>query len=445
MSNVFVSYNRDSQPLVQVLAKDIKGLGHTVWFDRELSGGQSWWDQILEQIRQCDVFVFALAQGSLESVACAREYEYAFGLNKPILPILISEGVSTNLLPDELSQIHFVDYQNPDDKSATLSMSRALNSIDISGELPKTLPDPPEVPLSYLGELASRLRAPSMSEEEQKSLVFDVKESLRDPATAEDGKTLLKNLKKRPDLLAKIEEEINQLLRSASGPKQEESSKVSFWNPVKIISALVVLAVPAIAATVWFTLPKSPPVINSFTANTQSVTTGTAVTLSWDTTNAETLLIKPGQETVEASGSLVVQPSIDTQYQLIATNSDDQRDEASVRISVTAAPEIAAVNGSAGYLSDSLHGNLTASGIRYDKDANTASKLSGLEEALGKLSYGTKLKVTNRVSGDSVVVKLLDSSGSSSGNRIINLSTGAFKKIAELGAGRANVSVQIVD
>ena len=38
-----------------------------VWFDEELGGGDAWWQMILERIRGCDVFVFAMTDDSLKS------------------------------------------------------------------------------------------------------------------------------------------------------------------------------------------------------------------------------------------------------------------------------------------------------------------------------------------------------------------------------------------
>ena len=55
MANIFISYNRDSKSIAKTLIEDIQKLGHTVWFDQKLSGGQVWWDKILESIRECDV------------------------------------------------------------------------------------------------------------------------------------------------------------------------------------------------------------------------------------------------------------------------------------------------------------------------------------------------------------------------------------------------------
>src|SRR5262245_43595185 len=102
MRTIFVSYARDSAPAAERLAGDIQALGHTVWMDRELSGGQPWWDKILVSVQGCDVFVFALAPKALDSIACQREYQYAAALGKPILPVLVSDGVPLKLLPPAL-------------------------------------------------------------------------------------------------------------------------------------------------------------------------------------------------------------------------------------------------------------------------------------------------------------------------------------------------------
>jgi hypothetical protein len=134
MANIFISYNRQTKVITEALVDDVEALGHTVWFDQALSGGQAWWDQILLMIRRCDLFVFVLDPVALNSIACKREYCYAEALRKPILPILVSDGVSINLLPASLSQIEFVDYRKQD-RTAALRLARAFNAglIGITG------------------------------------------------------------------------------------------------------------------------------------------------------------------------------------------------------------------------------------------------------------------------------------------------------------------------
>ncbi|MBL4571731.1 MAG: toll/interleukin-1 receptor domain-containing protein [Gammaproteobacteria bacterium] len=77
MTRIFISYARATRPLSESLAQDIELHGYSVWFDKELQAGQSWWGQILENISSCDVFVFALSAKPLGSGACKVELEYA--------------------------------------------------------------------------------------------------------------------------------------------------------------------------------------------------------------------------------------------------------------------------------------------------------------------------------------------------------------------------------
>jgi hypothetical protein len=212
MSSIFISYSRYSETIVKTLTDDIEALGHTVWLDKELKGGQAWWDQILGAVRDCDVFLFVLDPKALNSTACKHEYGYATALGKPILPVLVAEGVSTTLLPPALSQIQFVDYRKQD-RAAALRLGRAIATVPPPKPVPDPLPPPPEVPISYLGRLSEQIETtPTLSYEQQSGLVVDLKRSLRDPEIAEDGYALLTRLRKRRDLFATIAEEIDELV-----------------------------------------------------------------------------------------------------------------------------------------------------------------------------------------------------------------------------------------
>lgn len=82
-----------------------------------------------------------------------------------------------------------------------------------------------------------------------------------------------------------------------------------------------------------------------------------------------------------------------------------------------------------------LHGNLTASGERFDRNGMTC--------ASNKFKLGTILKVTNLRNNKSVVVKVNDRGGMKP--YIIDLSLGAFEKISELGYGRIKVNVEVIE
>jgi hypothetical protein len=218
MSRIFVSYSRDNQGIVRRLVEDVEALGHVVWFDEELSGGQIWWDEVLNQIRNCEVFVLAVSPATLASTACKREYGYADDVGKPILPIVVSEGVSTNLLPPALSKVQLVTYIRQD-RGEALRLARAIASLPPADPLPNPLPPAPQVPVSYLGQLTEKIESLSpLAYDEQSALLFDLRRSIQDPETRDDSRTLLERFRKRRDLFAAIAEEIDLVVGTAPRP-----------------------------------------------------------------------------------------------------------------------------------------------------------------------------------------------------------------------------------
>ena len=57
---IFLSYSSSSKSAVKELVGDLQDLGHRVWFDQELNGGQDWWDQICTSIEKCKFFILAV-------------------------------------------------------------------------------------------------------------------------------------------------------------------------------------------------------------------------------------------------------------------------------------------------------------------------------------------------------------------------------------------------
>ena len=89
---VFVSYASKDVERVTALQRDLGAIvGGGVWIDSELHGGQQWWSAILDQIRSCDLFVFALSPRSLRSEACMAELSYAVATNRPLLPVIVGD------------------------------------------------------------------------------------------------------------------------------------------------------------------------------------------------------------------------------------------------------------------------------------------------------------------------------------------------------------------
>ncbi len=76
---------------VRALVENLESAGGRVWLDQDLTGGEAWWSAILNQIRDCSVFVFALSENSLNSEACLLELKHARDLGRAILPVQIGD------------------------------------------------------------------------------------------------------------------------------------------------------------------------------------------------------------------------------------------------------------------------------------------------------------------------------------------------------------------
>lgn len=90
----------------------------------------------------------------------------------------------------------------------------------------------------------------------------------------------------------------------------------------------------------------------------------------------------------------------------------------------------------ASYYGKGFHGKKTANGEVFDKWAMTAASNSH--------KMGTKLKVTNKDNGKSVVVKVNDTGGFAKYGRTLDLSRGAFAKIADISQGLAQVDIKVI-
>jgi hypothetical protein len=159
MKRVFVSYSRRNLEVVTQLIQDLNAVGVNTWHDQTLTGGQRWWDNILSNIRDCDIFVFALSPQSLDSEACKSELAYVAKLGKPILPVMIAEGVNVNLLSHPLAEIQVTDCRGSD-KKAVLALMKSIFATDAAPPLPDPLPEPPPVPMSYISNLSERIESP---------------------------------------------------------------------------------------------------------------------------------------------------------------------------------------------------------------------------------------------------------------------------------------------
>ena len=93
--------------------------------------------------------------------------------------------------------------------------------------------------------------------------------------------------------------------------------------------------------------------------------------------------------------------------------------------------------GIASWYSVKSSGLITANGERFNEDALTCASMD--------YKFNTLLKVTNLENGKSVIVRVNDRGNfKKKYNRIIDLSKGAFAKIANLKQGIIKVNIKVV-
>ncbi len=115
MANAFISYSRADSSFVAEFVALLEGSGFKIWYDQHIRGGDDWWQLILHQIAEADVFIYLLSNDSLESEYCRSEFLEAIRLNKRVLPIVVRP--KTNLerggdLAPILKKYNYVDLSN---------------------------------------------------------------------------------------------------------------------------------------------------------------------------------------------------------------------------------------------------------------------------------------------------------------------------------------------
>jgi formylglycine-generating enzyme required for sulfatase activity len=246
--HIFISYSSKERELVTTLADDLQALGHEVWFDRELNrtGGRKWWETILANIRQCDLFIFALTPSSLASEACRREYRYANALQKNVLPIMLAV-VDIPSLPAELQELQFVNYMERTNKQA-LALAGTLNGLPPAHPLPVPLPEQPEPPLSPLGRIAAALESDRLTSTEQIELVFELEGLFKTPTSRASAETLLRTLHNRDDTTRSVADKIRELIPDISRqqpirPSANSSGKPAANIPIRGLAVVAVVLV----------------------------------------------------------------------------------------------------------------------------------------------------------------------------------------------------------
>lgn len=223
MAGIFVSYAREDKERVELLATKLMQAGYEVFYDAEISGGQSWWDLLLTKIENCDVFLPILSDFYLTSSPCGLEAGYAVALKRPFLPINVQEDVPPDrelkpgLFISEIGNANWVKFGTPNQDSRILAIIKALNEMPEAPPLPEVMPVRPPIPVSYdAAGIYQMLQKPELNSIEQSGVLTKISQ-----LKGEDQALtirLLRQMLERTDLLYQIHVEANELLLSLTQP-----------------------------------------------------------------------------------------------------------------------------------------------------------------------------------------------------------------------------------
>jgi WD40 repeat protein len=218
--NIFISYRSLDRETIRSLVRDLEDVGHHVWSDMQLSGGQDWWERVLDGIRESDLFVFGLTQSWLESNACLHEFAYATALNKNRLPVQLNQ-MPIEEIPPQVRRLQIVSYENENER-AFRELQRAINQMPPPAPLPDELPDPPRSPGDELEVVDQQLRQLRLERDAQAAMVLELKRALRQRHSADKARQLLSALRKHPDTSETLAVSIDEALLTSSNKNPQE-------------------------------------------------------------------------------------------------------------------------------------------------------------------------------------------------------------------------------
>lgn len=206
---LFASYSSIDRDRIATVLADLRALGHDVWLDEQLSGGQLWWDEILGHIRTCDAFLFLVTPASVASEACLAELGYAQDLGRTVIPIEL-EAMNAALLPSALGQHQLVSYTEGS-RAELMALSRALGRLADGRPLPDPLPPPPPLPGGYFSTLRDQITTADALTLEQQLGVLHRLRARADDGSSEEILSLLATFRRLDDVYASVAEEADEL------------------------------------------------------------------------------------------------------------------------------------------------------------------------------------------------------------------------------------------
>lgn len=218
---IFLSYSRKDEAVVKLLAQGFEAAHKEIWYDHDLTGGDSWWDTILKKIRSATVFIFVLSEDSLHSKPCLAELKYAEDLDRSVVPVRV--GPVTSLRATPLAGRQVIEFR-PDNALSSFPIIAAVEEASQNQRpLPDPLPAPPAIPYEYLQRLAGQIESTELNQAQQFAVVDQLRRAITeetDDGVRPDILDMLHNLMSKPWSTRRTESEVRFILFANGIPEQ---------------------------------------------------------------------------------------------------------------------------------------------------------------------------------------------------------------------------------
>lgn len=137
MAQIFISYSRSDRLFLDIFLPLIRKVygNNILWYDDDIHGGADWWSIILNEIGDCELFIYLISNESLESPYCHAELREALRLNKQVLPVLVRRlkppypGNIPDDLEPALKKTQYVDLTDMKDTTGIANLYAAINRL----------------------------------------------------------------------------------------------------------------------------------------------------------------------------------------------------------------------------------------------------------------------------------------------------------------------------
>jgi hypothetical protein len=144
MADVFISYSRENQAVVRLLADAVRREGYSLWWDDELPPHRSYGDVITEQIGEAKAAIVVWSQGAAASEWVRAEADLARNQKK-----LIQTSIDGHMPPMPFNQIQFAsigDWKGEADHPGWSKVRESLAALCGAAASPPAYPMPAPAP-----------------------------------------------------------------------------------------------------------------------------------------------------------------------------------------------------------------------------------------------------------------------------------------------------------